>query len=407
MDLFFIVCLCLVFARIFVFSITHCTDQLVLDTFGLLVLILNLQILKMAHRYENNELVDMLLIYGECLQSAAAASVLYADRFPLRNHPTPRSFLNLIQRARNTGDLREHRGGHAGRGRRPENVHREEQILNLIEEDPTTSTRVVAGQVGLSQTKVWTTLRENQFNPFHVQRVQALLPEDFPRRVQFCEWFLQQHENDQHFSNKILVMDEATFTRNGMNNFRNTHVWSIDNPHAIRRTNFQHRFSANVWAGIVNGILVGPFILPDRLTGDVYLDFLQNNLPVLLEDVPLNIRQAMWLLQDGAPAHFRREVREFLDIRYPNRWIGRNGPVAWPPRSPDLNPCDFFLWGYMKSLVFKTPIDTQEELIARIEQAAATVRQKPISLLRAVTEQWLRRANRCVEVNGDNFEQLM
>lgn len=361
----------------------------------------------MAHGYENIELVDMLVIYGKCRQSAAAASRLYAQLFPLRVHPTPRVFLNVLQRARDTGDLREHRGGHAGRPRRAGNVRIEEDILNLIFQDPTTSTRVIARQLQVSQKKVWKTLRENQLHPFHVQRVQALQPQDHPRRVQFCEWLLQQHENDQNFTRKILVMDEASFTRNGINNFRNTHVWSVENPHAIKRTNFQHRFSVNVWAAIVNGILVGPYILPDRLSGENYLDFLQNHFPGLLEDVPLNIWQNMWLLQDGAPPHYSLIVRQFLDNNFPNRWIGRVGPVAWPPRSPDLTPCDFFLWGYMKSLVFKTPVNTREELIERINQAAATIRDKPVALLRAVTESWLRRAQLCVDQNGDNFEQFL
>ncbi|EZA59600.1 hypothetical protein X777_17029, partial [Ooceraea biroi] len=63
--------------------------------------------------------------------------------------------------------------------------------------------------------------------------------------------------------------------------------------------------------------------------------------------------------------------------------------------------------GYMKSLVFTTPVDTREELIARIEQAAATVRGRPVSLLRATTESWLRRAQLCLEHNGDNFEQFL
>uniref|UniRef100_V5GU21 Transposable element Tc3 transposase n=1 Tax=Anoplophora glabripennis TaxID=217634 RepID=V5GU21_ANOGL len=175
----------------------------------------------------------------------------------------------------------------------------------------------------------------------------------------------------------------------------------------FKRTNFQHRFSVNVWAGIVNGILIGPHILPDRLTGEEYLNFLQNHLPNLLEEVPINIRQNMWLLQDGAPPHFRRDVREFLDNTFPNRWIGRNGPVAWPPRSPDLTPCDFFLWGYMKNLVFKTPVNTREEMIVRIEQAAATIRGKPISLLCAVTEQGIKRAQCCITENGANFEHLI
>lgn len=219
----------------------------------------------------------------------------------------------------------------------------EEEILNLVEEDPTTSTWEIARQVQVSQHKVWKTFRENQLYPFHVQRIQALQPEDHPRRVQFCEWLLQQQRHDDNFTKTILVLDEALFTRNGMNNSRNTHVWSYENHHAVKRANFQHRFSVNVWAAIVNGILVGPYVLPDRLTGERYLQFLQDNLPGLLEDVPLHIRQNMWLLQDGAPAHFSLEVREFLNNTFPNRWVGRGEPVAWPPRSPDLNPCDFFL----------------------------------------------------------------
>lgn len=107
-------------------------------------------------------------------------------------------------------------------------------------------------------------------------------------------------------------------------------------------------------------MLIEPHILPDRLTGESYLNFLRKDLPVLLVELPLNIRQKMWLLQDGAPPHFNRKVRLFLDQTFPNRWFGRNGPVQWPPRSPDLTPCDFFLWGYMKSLVFRTPVETME-----------------------------------------------
>lgn len=70
----------------------------------------------MAHVYQNNELVDMLLIYGECLQNAAAASGIRGT-FSSKIHPAPRVFINVLQRARDTGDLQEHRGGHVGRPR--------------------------------------------------------------------------------------------------------------------------------------------------------------------------------------------------------------------------------------------------------------------------------------------------
>ena len=51
----------------------------------------------------------------------------------------------------------------------------------------------------------------------------------------------------------------------------------------------------------------------------------------------------MWYQHDGAPAHFSIAARQVLNDKYPNRWIGRGGPVPWPPRSPDLTPLDFFL----------------------------------------------------------------
>ncbi|GFT41032.1 DUF4817 domain-containing protein [Trichonephila clavipes] len=61
---------------------------------------------------------------------------------------------------------------------------------------------------------------------------------------------------------------------------------------------------------------------------------------------PAPILRHMWFQQDGAPSHYARHAREHLDRTFPNRWIGRGGPVAWPPRSPDLSPLDFSLGCY-------------------------------------------------------------
>jgi hypothetical protein len=52
----------------------------------------------MGYHYENNEFTDMLLIYGQCYRSAAAASREYAEQFSERYHPGPRQFINLVQR---------------------------------------------------------------------------------------------------------------------------------------------------------------------------------------------------------------------------------------------------------------------------------------------------------------------
>ncbi|GFY35172.1 uncharacterized protein TNCV_5045471 [Trichonephila clavipes] len=57
------------------------------------------------------------------------------------------------------------------------------------------------------------------------------------------------------------------------------------------------------------------------------------------------------------------------------RWIGRGGPVNWPARSPDLSCLDFFLWGHMKSLVYSSPVYSNEALVARIAVVAGDIRE--------------------------------
>ena len=97
-----------------------------------------------------------------------------------------------------------------------------------------------------------------------------------------------------------------------------------------------------------------------------YIVFIRDILPKMLENVPLQVRQRLLFQHGGALAHFALDVREYLNNVFPNRWIGRSGPVQWPLSSPDLTPMDFFIWGEMKCLVYETSIDTPEELVARV-----------------------------------------
>jgi len=81
-------------------------------------------------------------------------------------------------------------------------------------------------------------------------------------------------------------------------------------------TNFQRRFSINVWCGMINDMLIGPVIL-DRMTGQNYLDFLQNELPKQLEDVSLVTRIAMYFQHDGPPSHYTRHVMQHINDNFP------------------------------------------------------------------------------------------
>lgn len=161
-----------------------------------------------------------------------------------------------------------------------------------------------------------------------------------------------------------------------------------------------------MWAGIVNDFLIGPYLLPTRLSGGSYLIFLKEVLPQLLHDVPIAIRNRMWFQHDGAPAHFSIDVRNYLNATFGARWIGRGGPVPWPPRSPDLSSLDYFLWGHLKHLVYETPVDSDEDLVARISVAAACVREIP-GIFERVRQSLHRRCQACIHTGGRNFEQLL
>lgn len=95
---------------------------------------------------------------------------------------------------------------------------------------------------------------------------------------------------------------------------------------------------------MIDEYLIGPHILPDRLTGHHFLQFLDNNLFDLLQDVPLNLRYDNWLQLDGCLSHSVRIVRDWLNQCHLEKWIGRWGPMEWPARSPDLTPLEFYLW---------------------------------------------------------------
>ena len=136
----------------------------------------------------------------------------------------------------------------------------------------------------------------------------------------------------------ILITDEAQFNHDRVNNTHNSHVWADENPHTAVESNFQLRFSVNVWCAVLDDQLIGPFILEGRLTGEAYLRFLQEELPRLLEDGPLNKRGRMYFQYDGAPPHSSSEFRNFLNYLFPRRWIGRGGPPPLASHVSSLKP---------------------------------------------------------------------
>ena len=67
--------------------------------------------------------------------------------------------------------------------------------------------------------------------------------------------------------------------------------------------------------------------------------------------------------QDGAPPHKADNVQTWLNEKFSKKFIPKE---KWPPRSPDLNACEFYLWGHIKATVYKPMPKTVDDLKANI-----------------------------------------
>ncbi|GBN72751.1 hypothetical protein AVEN_36879-1 [Araneus ventricosus] len=100
-----------------------------------------------------------------------------------------------------------------------------EDIMQGVGDRPDISTREVSRAVNVPHSIVWRVLRDEGFHPYHVQKVQALILADCAPRVEFARLFLQQLATEPGFSAHVLFTDESTFTREGISNTHNLHVF--------------------------------------------------------------------------------------------------------------------------------------------------------------------------------------
>lgn len=141
--------------------------------------------------YSVRELADMHFIYGRANGNGLLAKRLYVQKYPNRRAPSHRIFARIHQRLRETGSF-EPRNQDRGRNLTVRTPDVEERILAHVEEDPGISVRRIAARENVSRHSVWMTLHTQLLYPYHIQRVQALAPADYPARVIFCRWLLRK-----------------------------------------------------------------------------------------------------------------------------------------------------------------------------------------------------------------------
>lgn len=343
---------------------------------------------------DTNERIEIVLLKARLESTASVRRELQKRKWKVIPHDS--TIRNIYRKFLATGSVH-----NAPKSGRPSiGSTKKDEIAEHFTENPRSSLRHAANDLHVSHTTIDKVLRYDlKMHPYKIQVTQQLHEEDHALRISMCEDLLEKIKNDVNFLRNIIFSDEATFRLNGCVNRHNCRIWGIEKPTETHQKS-QSSPKINVWMGLSSTRIYGPHFFDENISGNNYLEMLQNKLlPALREH---GYRNRIFQ-QDGAPAHYARIVRTFLDQHFPGRWLGRCGPMIWAARSPDLSPLDFFVWGFLKNNVYaKKPRDIVELKNLIIHESSKI---NPQMCTNAVSS-FQKRLQLCIDLNGTNVENI-
>ena len=172
--------------------------------------------------------------------------------------------------------------------------------------------------------------------------------------------------------------DEKNFCQDQAHNRRNNR-WLAANNRDVP-TVMKTKFPATVMVfGVVSseGHVMPPHIFEAglRVNTKIYLEVMKDNVVPWIKEVAGD-RPWVWQ-QDSAPCHTSRKSMFWLQ----NNCYDLVTPDVWPPNSPDLNPMDYFIWGYVERTTNARPYNNKESLVAAIKEVMTHL--DPILVTRA------------------------
>ena len=338
----------------------------------------------------------MHFVYGFCNGYAATAVKEYQLWYPRRqiSDRCVHSCSPTSGRKRFLSECKHHAECQVQR-----NVEEDENIIDMVKTLLTWSSVVHA----LVQEEFLCSVHESPANATCIRNVSIWHPAHSASWTcgHVCSWLdlcCWINSNSRMIHN-ILFTDEAHYTHDGVNT-RNSNLWDRDNPHGTVESNYQHRFSINVWCGVVS--LVANWLV---------CTFSRNVWQVIF--TPAFCRWTASMMErfckmncqhDGALLHFSQVVRQYLNHKFPSGCIGLGGAQNWPSQSLDLNSLDYHVWGYMKAMVYAHKVNPGEELLQWILSAAESINSA--AMLRKVTSSLVTRVRKCIQSDGGHFEQF-
>ena len=184
---------------------------------------------------------------------------------------------------------------------------------------------------------------------------------ELPSRDIFALKFLARMElgNEQLWKN--LWTEEVHSHLTGYVSTRNGRILATENTFETESEPF-HLAKVTYGCGFTASFIIGPYFFVVsfksynhcRLWSAVWVSFAQ---PRHLSSSTQSMCGSNIFYANGAPPHIANPVKLLLKRLFENaRNMSHHFPTTWPSRSPDLDMCDLWVWGYLKNVVFSTPI---------------------------------------------------
>lgn len=162
---------------------------------------------------------------------------------------------------------------------------------------------------GINRTSIQNILKKNKFYPYKIRLVHELNGDDCERRFQFCEIMSEQAGYDPQFLFNICVSDECSFFLYGKINRYTCRYWCDSNPRVFYEVDTHQPKKSNLWLDICGDRLVGSFFLPGNLSGEMYLQLLEDAIyPALTDKIIHSMTKMIFIFNRTVPLHIIRRL---------------------------------------------------------------------------------------------------
>ena len=112
----------------------------------------------------------------------------------------------------------------------------------------------------------------------------------------------------------------------------------------------------------------------------------------------------IWFQQDGAICHTAEATLDVLRPVFEDRIISRRAEIFQPPRSLDLTPLDYYLWGAVKDNCYADKPETIDTLKDNIREAIVKIQLYTID---KVLKNWTDRVRYCMASKGSHLNEII